>query len=95
MIESGGEGAYLGVQLAVGDRAAVARLALPVERHPVAALGEVPVEAVRADVEHSAREPAAATRPGDVSALRRAIPAQAAGGGAPGLDRFARVSHAR
>ena len=51
--------AHLGLQLGVGQRAAVAdRLALPVDRDPVAVAGlDMPVDAVVGDVELAADEP--------------------------------------
>ena len=56
-----GEPAHLGVELAVGERAHVARLALPDDRGLGAAPGvlalEMPVEAVVGDVELAADEP--------------------------------------
>jgi hypothetical protein len=45
------------VQIAVGDRAGVAGLALPVKRDPVPGRREVTVEAIHRDVEPSSREP--------------------------------------
>ncbi len=55
------------VQVRVGDRDAVAGLALPVERDPVAALGEVPVQAVDGGVERPVREPGEEGRVGAVA----------------------------
>ena len=53
-----GEALHLGQQVGVGDRAGVARLALPVERDLVApARLDVAVEAVAGDVERAADEP--------------------------------------
>ena len=57
-LEHVGEALHLVEQLGVGDRAGVARLALEVDRHLVAAAGgDVAVEAVVADVELAADEP--------------------------------------
>ena len=57
-LEHVGEALHLGEQVGVGDGAGVARLALPVERDPVAPAGvDVAVEAVLGDVERAADEP--------------------------------------
>src|SRR5262245_37791954 len=50
------------MQLAIGEVARVARLALEADRDPVAALVEVHVEAVVRHVEHAVREPAVMRR---------------------------------
>ena len=57
-LEGVGEALHLGVQFGVGDRAGVARLALPVDGDPIAVAGsDVAVEAVRRGIELAADEP--------------------------------------
>ena len=74
-----------GQQVAIGDGAGVARLALPVEGHPVAQAGlDVAVDAVDRHVERAADEPLGEGRVAPVQHLRpRRGPREALGLGGP------------
>ena len=73
--------AHLGEQLAVGEVAGVARLADPVDRHPVAvALEDMTVDAVVCDVEFAADKPLGERRAGPVEDVGEVgVPVQSAG----------------
>jgi hypothetical protein len=73
----GGERNHFGVQFGIGDGAAFAGLALPVEGRVVAAVREVPVDAVDGGVEFAVHEPAARRAGGLEHAGPAAVPDEA------------------